>query len=569
MVTDLIEKLLQSRGITEETRDAFLSPDYGRDTHSPFLLQDMDRAVERILLAIREEETIAVYSDFDCDGIPGAVVMHDFFKKIGYEKFVVYLPNRDTEGYGLHIKAIDTLIEKGVSLIMTIDLGITALDQVAYAQSKGVDVIVTDHHELPTREAEPLGKKIFELPPAYAVIDPKRPGYPCKDLCGAAVAFKVVCALIQEGKVRKLPAFEAIVEGWEKWLLDMVGFATIADMVPLTGENRVYAKFGLKVLRKSRRAGMLALCKVARVQQPSIDEETIGYQFAPRVNAASRMDSPDIAYTLFSTDDISVAEECAKKLESLNKQRKGYTGALTKEVKERVKSWGALPSVIVVGSPLWKPALLGGVCSSLVEEYGRPVFLWGREGSGTLKGSCRSDGSVHLTELLAEAGDAVLQFGGHEMAGGYSIAEDKIHTLAERIAAAYERCKKAESRNMAIHDAVVTIGEATHTLFRELEQLAPFGAGNDRPQFLLPGVSVVSTRQFGSDGQHCEVVLSDGSKTMRAFSFFANPESFAHTPRVDANVQIVGTLVKNTFSRGMPIEFRIEDIHDGKKETSK
>ena len=260
--TQLLETLLRARGIaTEEEKERFLSPEWERDTHDPFLLTDMDVAVERIVRAMHEGEHILIWSDYDMDGIPGAVVLHDMFVKLGYKNISHYTPHRNKEGFGLNTAGIDTAKKNGVALLITIDCGITDVAQVAYAQEKGIDVIVTDHHL--------LGEA---LPPAVAVVDPKRPDctYPEPMLCGAGVIFKVVqgvLAYLREDAARVPSGISVPPVGWEKWLLDMVGIATISDMVPLTGENRVFARYGLFVLRKSPRCGLQALLKKARADQ--------------------------------------------------------------------------------------------------------------------------------------------------------------------------------------------------------------------------------------------------------------------------------------------------------------
>src|SRR3989344_4818245 len=235
-ISELVRTLLAKRGVENDADvAAFLNPDYELHTHDPFLLQGMDVAVARLLSAIDAGERIAVYADFDCDGIPGAALLSDFFNKIGYENFEVYLPHRDREGYGFHTEAISALAARGVKLIITVDVGTTAVEAVAYAKEKGIDVIVTDHHEIPG-----------ELPEAVAVINPKRSPYPFPHLCGAAVAFKLAQATLVEGKRRGSERFANVSEGWEKWLLDMVAIATVADMVPLVGDNRARSHWGLQ-----------------------------------------------------------------------------------------------------------------------------------------------------------------------------------------------------------------------------------------------------------------------------------------------------------------------------------
>lgn len=287
-VTDILQTLLTRRGLTDaEAIEAFLNPSYDDMTNDPYLLKDMEKGVVRILGAIDAHEKIAVYSDFDADGIPGGIILHDFFKKIGYDNFVNYIPHRDTEGYGFHKDAVRALSKEGVTLIITVDVGITAVDTVVYAQELGVDCIVTDHHE-------PLDT----IPSAVAVINPKQATctYPFSGLCGAGVAYKLVQALLQEARFSHIP------RGWEKWLLDLVAIATVADMVPLVDENRALVHWGLYVLRKSQRPGLIALLRKLRIQQRFVTEEDIGFFIGPRINAASRMGHPQDAFELLSTD---------------------------------------------------------------------------------------------------------------------------------------------------------------------------------------------------------------------------------------------------------------------------
>ena len=341
-MSPLIRSLLEKRGIvTEADIRTFLEPDYERDTHSPFLLEGMDRAVARILSAIQNDERIAVYADFDCDGIPGAALLSDFFHKIGYANFEVYLPHRDREGYGFHTEAITELADGKVALIITVDVGTSAVDAVAFAKTKGVDVIVTDHHEI-----------TGVLPDCIAVINPKLGDYPFRDLCGAGVAFKLVQAMLAEGKKRLitrgaqasgLVSFTKIQEGWEKWLLDLVAIATVADMVPLLGENRVLVYWGLQVLRKSPRPGIRALCTRLRLRQSDIAEDDIGFSIAPRVNAASRMDAPELAFRLLVTPDRNEADRLAGNLEELNSRRKTAGGRVGKTAQEWAGGGGGLP----------------------------------------------------------------------------------------------------------------------------------------------------------------------------------------------------------------------------------
>ncbi len=553
---DFTAALLARRGITTpEDAEAYLSPSYDEHIHDPLLIKNMPRAAERLARAIDAKEKIAVWSDYDCDGIPGGVVLHDFLKKAG-ANFVNYIPHRHNEGYGVNIPGIEKLAREGSTLIITVDSGITDNEAVARANELGMDVIITDHH-LPTDT----------LPPAYAVVDPKQEGetYPYRELCGAGLAWKLACATLAHGFIGR----EAIPLGWEKWLLDMAGLATIADMVPLTGENRVIATYGLMVMRKSPRLGLQKLCKNARVNQRFITEDDVGFMIAPRVNAASRMGDPRDAFDLFTTTDEGVADELAKKLESINRSRRATAAAVTKAVHERLEkrrlAGETLPSVIAMGDPDWRPGLLGLVANSIAEEFERPVFLWGREGSDTLKGSCRGGpGKVHIVELMKAAGDTFLEFGGHAASGGFSLAVDQTFTLEERLADALTKLPPPTETSESRADRHMSPEEATVRLLATLEKFAPYGMGNPRPAFAMHNVLLESVSWFGKGEEHIRLKITRGPEEfpetpLEAMAFYARRELGAASANLAAGsrVNILGHLERDTFTRGQPVRMRL------------
>jgi single-stranded-DNA-specific exonuclease len=553
VLSELVKNLLEKRGITtDEDKQAFLSPDFELHTHDPFLLKDMDVAVARLFRAMDAGERIAIYADYDCDGIPGASVLHDFFTKIGYKNFEVYLPHRDREGYGFHIKAIDTLHGRGVTLIITVDVGTKAFEGIDHARKLGIDVIVTDHHEIDS-----------ELPAAAALLNPKRAPYPFSGLCGAAMAWKLVQAMLIEGRKRGAPSFAAIPVGWEKWFLDLVAIATIADLVPLVGENRVLAYWGLRVLRKTPRVGIVALCTQLRLRKPEIDEGTIGFSFAPRINAASRMDSPELALRLLTTADKDEAHELARTLESLNNSRKGVVAGIVKEAKRKVSErFSATDIVTVLGNPAWKPSLLGLAANSIMEERGGVVLLWGRDAEGKLKGSARSDGSLSVVELFSKTVGVFEEYGGHHASGGFTLTANAAHTLPEVLRSVAAQLESPEALQISTHDAVLSMREISSVLLRDLEQLAPFGMENPKPIFRISRVRVTSVRRFGKDSNHTEITLVCPETGMRhrAFQFFKAPEHFSTAPTVDALVDVLVTVEKDMYRGVGSIALRMVDI---------
>ncbi len=419
----LTQRLLVARNIvTAEDAKLFFDRNYDEGLHDPFLLPDMEKAVSRILEAIEKGEKIAIFSDYDCDGIPGGALLHDFFRMIGYTNFYNYIPHRHYEGYGMSKVSIDAMLKEGALLMITIDCGITNIDEVAYAEGLGMSVIVTDHHE---------PKDI--LPQATAVVNPKRKDstYPFSGLCGTGVAFKLICGLLARGNF-------SITKGQEKWLLELVGIATIADMVPLTDENRIFAHYGLLVLRKGKRLGLSHLFRIMKTPINSVTEDDIGFMVGPRINAASRMGNPHDAFQLLVATTEAEAGSYARTLDRINNERKGVVASMVKEVKHMLSLRSTPGSVIVVGDPSWRPSLVGLVANTLSEEYTRPVFVWGRDGNGILKGSCRSGGTRSVVGIMEKASYAFIEFGGHHMSGGFSVKEDHIHTLAEILEKACE-----------------------------------------------------------------------------------------------------------------------------------
>ncbi|MBI5817315.1 MAG: single-stranded-DNA-specific exonuclease RecJ [Candidatus Yonathbacteria bacterium] len=559
----LTQTLLKNRGITMyEQAEKFLHPDYERDIHDPFLILNMEKAVERILRAIDAEEKIVVYGDYDCDGIPGSVILHDFFKKIGYKNFENYIPHRHDEGYGLNTDAVDEFAKNGTSLLITVDCGITDVKEVAHANSFGIDVIVTDHH-LPVCRDLGTGRPQEVLPSAFAILNSKQKGdtYPDNMLCGAGLVWKLVHALL-----KKRAKEWNIGEGWEKWLLDMAGLSTIADMVPLRNENRVLAHYGLKVLRKSPRPGLMKLFRKLRVDQRYLTEEDVGFTIAPRVNAASRMGIPFDAFRLLSTTDETEADVLSDHLNEMNETRKGVVAVMIKEAKKKITS-REMREVIVVGNPAWKPGVLGLAANRLMEDYGRPVFVWGREGGTHIKGSCRSDGSINVVELMVNVRQGIfLDVGGHELAGGFSISHEQIHFLEEEIILAYKKIEKKLSIDEAMAvESTLSLDQVIWDTQRLVDQFAPFGIGNPKPLFLFEGVEIKGVKTFGKEKNHLELQFENSSgKKIPAIGFFISPENFKTVIEEGKFINLVATLEKSMF-RGRPeLRLRIVDIQNPK-----
>lgn len=551
--SELLRTLFEKRGIYTETEaENFLNPNYERDFYDPFLMRDMEKACVRIYEAVEAGEKIMIYADYDSDGIPGAVILQDLLKKISYKNFEVYIPMRNSEGYGLNLDAIKQFSEGGVKLLITIDLGITAVLEVAQAEADGIDVIITDHH-IP----------LETLPHAYAILNPKQKNdtYPEKILCGAGVIFKLAQAY-----VKKYGEYYKIKEGWEKWLLDMAGLATLSDMVPLLGENRAIAYFGLKVLKKSPRPGLQKLLAKINVDQRFLSEDDIAFMVVPKLNAASRMDDPLRAFELLSTEDEAEAGALANHLSKINDERKLLVAGIMREVKKKFEK-REMREVIVVGNPNWRVGVLGLVAGKLSDEYGKPVFVWGKDENDLIKGSCRSPGSVSIVELMIRNKDSFLEYGGHELAGGFTVHADKVHFLEEVLSETFKKIITLSDSPSLIKegegDLELSLSDVTMKNWREIEKLAPFGVSNPKPIFLFKNVTIENIKKFGKNGsgEHLEIIFSDSGKNKaKAISFFSGHDSFDVPLSEGLKVNLLATFDLSRFRGREELRLRIVEI---------
>ena len=545
--SELSALLLANRGIsTPDDQDAFLHPSYERDIHDPFLMPDMERAVVRIFEAIEAKEKIVIYADYDCDGIPGAVVLHDLFKKIGYENFTVYIPDRHDEGYGLNHDSITRFIDDGVALVITVDLGTTDVAEVAFAESNGINIVITDHHIPP-----PI------VPRAFALVNPKVEGskYPNPMLCGAGVAWKVAQAFLE-----KYREYFKVPVGWEKWLLDMAGLATLSDMVPLRGENRAIASYGMQVLRKSPRPGLQKLLSNMKIDQRHLSTEDLTFMIAPRLNAASRMDSPMRAFELLAENDAVRAGALATHLSKINDERKVTVATIMRDVHKKLEA-REMREVIVIGNPAWRPGVLGLVAGKITEEYERPSFVWGGESPAGLKGSCRSDGSVNVVELMREVTTSFVDFGGHELAGGFSVSAESVHFLEDALIEAYNRTKRErEASAGAMIDATLALNEVNMKNHADIERLAPFGCDNPKPVFRFANVTIAAMKQFGKEKNHLELIVQEGNFKTKAIAFFHAAGDYTVTLAVGASVTLLASFELSYFLGRPELRLRIVDI---------
>ncbi len=483
----LLARILVLRGFADpDAARRFLSSSLASDLPPPHLLAGMDDAVRRIYGALRDGERICVWGDYDVDGTTGAAVLVSFLREIGGEP-VFYIPHRIDEGYGMSRQGIETLHSGGIALIITVDCGISNADEVAYARSLGMDVVIVDHHQLPERLPDE----------AAAVINPQQPDctFPDKGLCAAGLAFYLVIGL--RANLREVGWFESGVTPDIRRYLDIVTLGTIADMVPLRGTNRVLTRRGLMELGASTRPGIVALREVVGMPAGVVDAGTVAFQLGPRINAAGRMDTAAKVVEMLTTDSSETAGEIARELDGHNRVRRETEVQVLDEalvqINERQLSdqWS-----IVVGKQGWHAGVLGIVASRIVERFHRPTIVIGFE-AGEGKGSGRSIRGFHMVQGMQKCADLLGRFGGHEYAGGLSIAEGQFEPFTERFeAVARESLGEEDLQPYLDVDAEVDFGELSLSLAREMQLLGPFGVGNPEPIFQTRAVEISERRDF-------------------------------------------------------------------------
>lgn len=503
--------LLYHRNIhTQRQINEFLNPTYDTDIHDPYLFKDMQKAVERTNSAIQKNEKITVHGDYDADGVSGSVILTTMFRALGYENSDVYIPHRETEGYGLNPNTIEFLYKQKTNLIITCDCGISNKSEIDLANKLGIDVIITDHHSIPKL-----------LPNAYAIIHPKIEGeiYPDKTLAGGAVAFKLAQAMFKKHAETndKLPNGEAH-ESAEKWMLDMVALATVADMVPLTGESRTLTKYGLVVMNKTKRIGLKKLLLEARIMHDDgsmkypITEETIGFKIAPWINAAGRIDHANVGYNLFITNNPIEAVDLAYKLNQNNKERQKKTEMYVTDAIKQIEPNQLNSPILFVYHESWNPGVVGLVASQLKSRYEKPVIAM-TNNAGTVMGSGRSIYGFNMIDAIQGIPNLFGKFGGHPMACGFTLASpDKTElfkkTLTEQF---YRETIDLDLSSSIDIEAEVNLDDINWELFETLEKFSPFGQANPKPFYIAKWVIIKSIKAIGKDKRHLKMDVTHTS----------------------------------------------------------
>jgi single-stranded-DNA-specific exonuclease len=539
----LAATLLYQRGQRDQASiAAFLSTDYKRGIHDPFLLKGMDAAARRVAAAIAEGEPIAVYGDFDTDGVTAVTLLMQAIGAMGGD-IQPYIPHRLREGYGLNSEAIDQLAAGGVRVLITVDCGISNVREVAHAQERGIDVIVTDHHTPP-----PV------LPEAYAVVNPKQPGcaYPYKQLVGVGIAYKLVQALARLGV--KMP-----LRGRD--LLDVVALGTVTDMGPLNGENRVLVQAGLESINATQRPGLKALILAAGLVQGKISAGDISFMLGPRLNAAGRIDDALLSYQLLLADDFQAARGLADTLNQANRRRQELTKEIQGLARQQAQDLGKQANrIVMLDSEGYPAGLVGLVAAKLVEELARPVLMLER-GPETSRGSARSVPGFNILEALTTCEDLFVRYGGHSAAAGFTIATERLPELEARLLEYAETHLPDEMLTLALElDADVPLGALSWALLEQIAVLEPFGQSNPQPVLLSRRVRVISSRATGAEGQHLKLRLDDGaggpSYDAIAFRLGQLAPHFAK-PRV---IDIAYTLEANEWNGSRNLQLNIKDL---------
>ena len=535
---NIIAKLLQNRGIDSPEKAEWFFNGTMEDLHDPALLKEMDKAVDRIKKAIKNKEKIMVFGDYDADGITATAILYDFLKKV--EADVHYaLPNRDDDGYGLKGHFVERFREMGVKLIVTVDCGTSNLKEVELANQLDMDVVITDHHSMSEK-----------LPEAIAIVNPKRTDceYPNKEICGSTIAYKLVSVLAAE-----LLSPDEASEYLDKQL-GIVALGIVGDCMSLTGENRILVREGLKCLMEGKHPGILALLQEADISIDKITSTTIGFQIGPRINAAGRLDDPEHAFQLL----IGNLEK-AETLNRLNEERRRITKKYIDEAVAEIEKMDAIPNIIILKSKKWRSGLLGLIANGISEKYHRPTIVM-QEKDDELVGSMRSVNNFDITGCLREVAENLFNaFGGHVMAGGFTLPKKNLDEFMKRVEeAGKNKINPDEFISTLNIDCEVRSEELSFETCHKLNRLEPFGAENPTPALLIKNVKILNIRPVGKAAEHLQFPVRYGDKTVSAIAFRFGE----HLDKIDPEKphDIVFNLEINEWNGNRKLQLRVVDL---------
>lgn len=533
MSEEIINVILKKRGIAPENKADFLNPNY-ENQHDPFLLPDMNLAVNRLIKAKENQEKITVYGDYDVDGVTASALLLDVLNKLGFKNVNYFLPDRFIDGYGISERAVRIIKDRGTDLIVTVDCGSLNHKEIEFANSLGIDVIVTDHHNIAEVQ-----------PDAVAVVNPRRTEnkYPNgSSFAGVGVAFKLAQALSLK--------LEGIENGQEKWMLDLVALGTVCDIVPMVGENRQNVFWGLKVLEKTRRPGLKAIMSLAGIE--NISSSTLGFVLGPRINSAGRLETAEKALDLVCEKDNFKALDKAKYLETLNKKRRKIQKEALEIAIDKAEKMKK-DKVLVVADEDFNDGIIGIVASGLVERFKKPVSVVSIDGD-IAKGSARSFGDFSASKAVHSADEFIIKGGGHDAAAGVTLKTSQIDNFRKSVNEFYDSLnlkdqieKLIPSVDMKLQD----FSELNYELYEKIRQLEPFGPGNEEPIFEFSNATIVSRQEMGEDKQHIKLTLSDGENQIKMIKFNA-PEEFYLEP--GENIDVLFTLGLNEWRGQCSVE---------------
>ncbi|MWV45499.1 single-stranded-DNA-specific exonuclease RecJ [Paenibacillus sp. HJL G12] len=537
-VSSLTASLLASRGISNaEEAGMFLNGNL-EALHDPYLLLGMEKAVPRIRQAIENEEHILIYGDYDADGVSSTSLMIYFMRHLG-ASYDIYIPHRSNEGYGLHNHALDWAHQQGVSLVITVDTGISAVEQIAYANSLGLDVIVTDHHEPPEM-----------LPDAYALINPKQPGcpYPFKGLAGVGVAYKLAQAVLKDPPV--------------EWT-EIVAIGTIADLMPLTGENRILVSRGLECMRHTAFPGIQALMEVSGIKMGTVTSINVAFGMAPRINASGRLDHAGSAVALLTTEDLDEAQKLSHALDELNKERQQVVEAIVEEALIQLQckmTDGAVPDVIVIAGEGWNVGVVGIVASKILERYYRPVIILGIDpATGMCKGSARSIPGLDIFEALTSCKELMDHYGGHPSAAGMSLNREQLPAFEEALNRfAAQVMSEEDYIPVTSTDGEWILSDVPLAVIDEMEMLAPFGMSNPVPKLVFRDTQLVELRKMGKEGKHLKLVVRQGEARIEAVAFGRGELAGLLEPGM--TLDILGEISVNEWNGSRKPQLMLQDM---------
>lgn len=524
---NLFERILEARGLSGERKAIFLSPNYELK-HDPFLLPDMDKAVERLVQAHAKQEKITIYGDYDIDGLTATTVLVDSLASFGFKNVSAFIPNRFVEGYGLTVDAVERIVAEGAELILTVDCGSLSHKEIDRAKELGVEVIVTDHHNVAEVQPDAVAvvnpkRLLADYPDEYDhyLLKPesKKKVYPFLDLAGVGVAFKLVQALQTR--------LDGLEKGQEKWLLDLVALGTVCDVVTLVDENRTNVFYGLKVLAQTRRPGLKALMAVAGVRPETVNARSLGFGLGPRMNASGRMETAQFALDMLTAVDPMEALELARKLDDMNKNRRLEQDEIFKDALIQAEEFADDP-VLVVSAKGWNHGIVGIVAAKLLERYQKPTYVLAIHGDEA-KGSARSYGDFSAADAIRASDDIITKGGGHKLAAGVTLPSTNIDAFRKTVNKFYKELKLRDQAALLLPkaDTDAELEELNEELLSQLATLEPYGSGNPQPIVRLNDVLVTNVRRMGDSSQHVKLtVKSNSGRTIDALAFGAPPHFF-------------------------------------------